>query len=128
MLPILDNLSRYFTPKPTFTFSFYDGCHECTLTLPLAAVIQTVVGPVNQKAHVAKKLACLEACKKLHQLGALNDHLLPCVEDNLDGMSTDIIEESAEGVGMCFAVYIALFNYLCMLSLNLLGLYNYNVL
>lgn len=96
--------------------------------MPLAAAIQTVVGPVNQKSHVAKKLACLEACKKLHQLGALNDHLLPCVEEHLDGVSTDIIEESAEGAGMCYAVHIALFNYLHMLSLNLLVLYNYIVL
>ncbi|KAG6498755.1 hypothetical protein ZIOFF_038477 [Zingiber officinale] len=102
---------KYYTPKPTFTFNFYSGCHECTLTLPLAAAIQTVVGPVNQKSHVAKKLACLEACKKLHQLGALDDHLLPCVEEHLDGVSTDIIEESAEGAGMCYAVHIALFSY-----------------
>lgn len=37
------------------------------------------------KTKSLKKLACLEACKKLHEVGALTDNLLP-----------DIVEEEAE--------------------------------
>lgn len=48
---------------------------ECTLILPKSCPIQTVV--VEGPAKYLKEKACLEACKKLHQIGALNDNLVP---------------------------------------------------
>ncbi|THU52369.1 hypothetical protein C4D60_Mb10t03280 [Musa balbisiana] len=92
-------LERYFTPKPIFRFTLDGGYYECTITLPPNAAIQTIVGPANQNSHVAKKLACLEACKRLHQSGALNDHLLPCVQEHLDDVKAEKTGESAKGAG-----------------------------
>ncbi|XP_024446017.1 endoribonuclease Dicer homolog 3 isoform X3 [Populus trichocarpa] len=37
--------------------------------------------PGDRNQQLAKQLVCLEACKKLHQMGALDDHLLPSVEE-----------------------------------------------
>uniref|UniRef100_A0A804L163 Dicer-like 3 n=1 Tax=Musa acuminata subsp. malaccensis TaxID=214687 RepID=A0A804L163_MUSAM len=90
---------KYFTPKPIFRFTLDGGYYECTITLPPNAAIQTIVGPANQNSHVAKKLACLEACKRLHQSGALNDHLLPCVQEHLDDVKAEKTGESAKGAG-----------------------------
>lgn len=76
--------------------------HRCKLTLPQKAAFQTIIGPDSSNARLAKKLACLEACKKLHELGALNDHLLPTgskppkKDPNLNGQSTQI---STSGAG-----------------------------
>lgn len=99
--------SRYFTPKPIFRFTLDGGYYECTITLPPNAAIQTIVGPANQNSHVAKKLACLEACKRLHQSGALNDHLLPCVQEHLDDVKAEKTGESAKGAGMHLTIHMA---------------------
>ncbi|URE47590.1 Ribonuclease III domain [Musa troglodytarum] len=90
---------KYFTPKPIFRFTLDGEYYECTITLPPNAAIQTIVGPANQNSHVAKKLACLEACKRLHQSGALNDHLLPCVQEHLNDVKAEKTGESAKGAG-----------------------------
>ncbi|GKV00034.1 hypothetical protein SLEP1_g12795 [Rubroshorea leprosula] len=67
------------TPQPTFEFSFVGGLYECRLTLPANSAFQEIVGPASKTSLLAKQLVCLEACKKLHQLGALDNHLLPSV-------------------------------------------------
>lgn len=55
----------------------------CTLLLPRSCPIKTVVVQGNKQK--LKKLACLEACKKLHQIGALTDNLVPeIVEEEKD--------------------------------------------
>lgn len=72
---------RYFSPKPIFQLSYGEGSYECRLTLPPTAAFQTIVGPSTRNSNLSKQLVCLEACKKLHQLGALNDHLLPFIEE-----------------------------------------------
>ncbi|CAL5392442.1 unnamed protein product [Camellia sinensis] len=36
---------------------------------------------ISRNSHLSKKLVCFDACKKLHQMGALNDHLLPFNEE-----------------------------------------------
>lgn len=51
--------------------------YRCKLILPPNAAFQTTIGPVARNSHVSKQLVCLDACKKLHLMGALNDHLLP---------------------------------------------------
>lgn len=72
---------RYFSPKPIFQLSYGEGSYECQLTLPPTAAFQTIVGPSTRNSNLSKQLVCLEACKKLHKMGALNDHLLPSVEE-----------------------------------------------
>ncbi|KAK7256023.1 hypothetical protein RIF29_29454 [Crotalaria pallida] len=72
---------RYFIPKPIFQLSNTGGHFECKLTLPPSAPFQTLIGPSSRNSHLAKQLVCFEACKKLHQMGALNDHLLPFSEE-----------------------------------------------
>ncbi|KAJ0977945.1 hypothetical protein J5N97_013419 [Dioscorea zingiberensis] len=90
---------KYFTPKPVFQFSVYDGYFECTLTLPPTAAFQTLLGPVGRNSHIAKQLVCLDACKKLHNLGALNDHLLPVVEELAEVEVDEKEKVSASGAG-----------------------------
>ncbi|RWR74360.1 endoribonuclease Dicer 2 isoform X1 [Cinnamomum micranthum f. kanehirae] len=71
----------YFRPSPRFVI---DKLAElCTLHLPKSCPLQpiSVRGPVG----TLKQIACLEACKKLHEIGAITDYLLPefhDVEDN----------------------------------------------
>ncbi|GER28274.1 dicer-like 2 protein [Striga asiatica] len=72
---------RYFKPNPYCDINKELG--TCTLHLPSSCPIQTITVQGNPK--FLKKLACLEACKKLHELGALTDNLIP-----------DIVEEEAE--------------------------------
>lgn len=64
---------RYFKPTPKFDINKEMGI--CTLYLPNNCPIQTVIAQGNIKT--LKQAACLEACKKLHQIGALTDNLLP---------------------------------------------------
>nr|XP_011458182.1 PREDICTED: endoribonuclease Dicer homolog 3-like [Fragaria vesca subsp. vesca] len=71
---------RYFIPRPNFHFRLFEGLYQCEITLPPNAAFQTIVGPMSRNSHSSKQLVCLEACRKLHQMGALDDHLLPLVE------------------------------------------------
>ena len=47
----------------------------CTLYLPKSCPLPSVT--VSGNAKTLKQLACLEACKKLHIIGALSDNLVP---------------------------------------------------
>lgn len=101
----LHALNRYYSPKPKFDFSCSGGMsYACTLTLPPSAPFQTLVGPICKSTLLAKQLVCLEACKKLHQLGALDDHLLPLVEKRL---GVEALEKNGpcSGAGMSVALY-----------------------
>ncbi|KAF5206205.1 Endoribonuclease dicer-like protein [Thalictrum thalictroides] len=73
----------YFTPKPKFHFTSSGGMFQCEMTLPPSAPVQRIVSPKVINMHLAKQLLCLEACRKLHESGALDDHLLPIVEEPL---------------------------------------------
>ncbi|KAF3446126.1 hypothetical protein FNV43_RR11305 [Rhamnella rubrinervis] len=72
---------KYFTPKPNFESSCLEGYYECKISLPPNAAFQTLLGPKSKTSNLSKQLVCLEACKKLHQMGALDDHLLPSVDE-----------------------------------------------
>nr|CAB3475177.1 unnamed protein product [Digitaria exilis] len=72
---------KYYTPKPKFQCTPYGDGYECTVTLPSSAMFQLLVGPRARNMQKAKQLVCLDACKRLHQLGALDDHLCPSVEE-----------------------------------------------
>ncbi|KAL0452252.1 UNVERIFIED_CONTAM: Endoribonuclease Dicer2 [Sesamum latifolium] len=71
----------YFKPYPRCTINKELG--SCTLHLPNSCPVQTIT--VQGEAKFLKQLACLEACRKLHQVGALTANLVP-----------DIVEEEAE--------------------------------
>ncbi|VAH04530.1 unnamed protein product [Triticum turgidum subsp. durum] len=75
---------RYYMPKPSFAVAIEDGSYQCTLTLPPNAAFQRIVGPLCSTSNLAKQLVSLDACKKLHQLGELNDHLLPFTEEPIE--------------------------------------------
>nr|AJA90772.1 Dicer-like 3 [Ginkgo biloba] len=74
---------KYYMPRPEFVFKSVAGeenLHNCILKLPPNAPFQEVISPPSAKLFHAKQLACLEACKRLHEIGALDDHLLPVAE------------------------------------------------
>ncbi|XP_024024528.1 endoribonuclease Dicer homolog 2 isoform X2 [Morus notabilis] len=67
----------YFKPTPRWDLN------TGTLYLPKSCPIQAVSAEGNPK--ILKQIACLEACKQLHQIGALTDNLVPDIvveEDN----------------------------------------------
>ncbi|GFP81473.1 endoribonuclease dicer homolog 3 [Phtheirospermum japonicum] len=43
----------------------------------LAGPFESAVGPLARNFHLSRQLVCLDACKKLHAMGALDDNLLP---------------------------------------------------
>ncbi|GKV45609.1 hypothetical protein SLEP1_g52673 [Rubroshorea leprosula] len=63
----------YFRPAPRFEINKEMGI--CTLHLPNSCPVKTVYVEGNIKN--LKQKACLEACKKLYEVGALTDHLVP---------------------------------------------------
>ncbi|KAL8153073.1 hypothetical protein V2J09_010833 [Rumex salicifolius] len=71
---------RYCSPKPIFKLLQSGSSYAYKLILPPNAAFQTIVGPQHRHSHISKQLVCLEACKKLHQMGALDDGLLPCID------------------------------------------------
>lgn len=92
---------RYYTPKPNFQFTSSEGLYKCKLTLPVNAAVQTIVGPPSRNSHLAKQLVCLEACKQLHQMGALDDHLTPSIEEPSENACVSKGKDSGAGAGIC---------------------------
>ncbi|CAI9755614.1 unnamed protein product [Fraxinus pennsylvanica] len=74
--------------KPTFECFQEGSFYRCKLVLPPGAPFQTITGPESRSRHLSKQLVCLDACKKLHMMGALNDHLLPVNEEPPQNDST----------------------------------------
>ena len=54
-----------------------NGDDKWILKLPPNAPVRELIAPPNVEPALAKKLLCLEACKQLHQIGALDEHLQP---------------------------------------------------
>ncbi|KAK8291997.1 hypothetical protein V6Z11_D06G092800 [Gossypium hirsutum] len=90
---------KYYTPKPNFQFTSSEGLYKCKLTLPVNAAVQTIVGPPSRNSHLAKQLVCLEACKQLHQMGALDDHLTPSIEEPSENACISKGKDSGAGAG-----------------------------
>ncbi|XP_052885493.1 endoribonuclease Dicer homolog 3a isoform X3 [Gossypium arboreum] len=90
---------KYYTPKPNFQFMSSEGLYKCKLTLPVNAAVQTIVGPPSRNSHLAKQLVCLEACKQLHQMGALDDHLTPSIEEPSENACVSKGKDSGAGAG-----------------------------
>lgn len=80
--------------------------------LPPNAAFQIIVGPSGKDARLAKNLVCLEACKKLHQMGALNEHLVPFVEDPPEANHITKNKESSSGAGInVLLIVVFIFSY-----------------
>ncbi|XP_020236555.1 endoribonuclease Dicer homolog 3a isoform X2 [Cajanus cajan] len=90
---------KYSCAKPSFEFMPVEGGYKCTLILPPNAAIQAVTGSPGKDIRLARCLACFEACKKLHQIGALNDHLVPFTEDPSDDDHIVQNKDSSSGAG-----------------------------
>jgi endoribonuclease Dicer len=65
--------SSYFKPAPRWDEK------TRTLHLPKSCPLQNVVVEENINSKIMKQTACLKACKKLHEMGALTDNLVPDV-------------------------------------------------
>ncbi|KAL7582994.1 endoribonuclease Dicer homolog 2-like [Lactuca sativa] len=81
----------YFKPYPRFVIDKETG--TCDIYFPKSSPLPhvQVVGPTK----MLKQLACLEACKKLHSMGALTDNLVP---DTLEKEADDEQEAGFEYV------------------------------
>ncbi|XP_057810425.1 endoribonuclease Dicer homolog 3a-like [Salvia miltiorrhiza] len=81
-------LDKSFSPKPNFEISTEGNLYRCKMTLPPNASFQTIIGPAARSPNVSKQLVCLDACKKLHLMGALDDRLLPSKQGSAQKDST----------------------------------------
>ena len=63
--------SSYFKPAPR-----WDNMTR-TLHLPMNCPLPEVVVQRDVDPKILKQIACLEACKQLHEIGALMDNLVP---------------------------------------------------
>lgn len=61
---------------PEFSYSEGGWGVKCTVKLPTDALIQTAEGHPMPSQTDAKRVACLAACKRLYEAGALTDFLL----------------------------------------------------
>ncbi|CAM0884261.1 unnamed protein product [Alopecurus aequalis] len=91
---------KYNTTKPSFEFIDHGDGFVCTLTLPSSHVLSPLESPKARSKKKAKQLVCLDACKRLHQLGVLDDFLCPSVEKPPPGISIKTtLHSSSDGVG-----------------------------
>ncbi|GAB4861487.1 Dicer-like protein 1 [Ancistrocladus abbreviatus] len=68
--------------------------YSCKLQLPCNAPFEKLEGPVCSSMRLAQQAVCLAACKKLHEMGAFTDMLLP---DKGSGEEGDKVERIDEG-------------------------------
>ncbi|KAK9075164.1 hypothetical protein SSX86_003484 [Deinandra increscens subsp. villosa] len=79
----------YFKPYPRFQIDKESG--TCSVYFPKSCPLPSV--HVSGNGKMLKQLACLEACKQLHMIGALTDNLVP---DTLDKAVIDTEEIAFE--------------------------------
>ncbi|XP_015169591.1 endoribonuclease Dicer homolog 2-like isoform X2 [Solanum tuberosum] len=77
----------YFKPNPRCVIDKETG--TCTLQLPKSCPLQRIIS-VQGNNKISKQLACLDACKELHRMGALTDNLVP------DIMEEETINKESE--------------------------------
>ncbi|KAG0553607.1 hypothetical protein KC19_12G024900 [Ceratodon purpureus] len=92
---------KYYTPKPEFLVREVDSQYRCVLKLPHPSPISEVQGEVQSTFLLAKQATALEACRKLHKEGALNDNLVPSFDYELDDEEAKKISKlgNASGLG-----------------------------
>lgn len=67
---------------------------SCRLQLPCNAPFEELKGPVCSSMRIAQQAVCLLACKKLHEMGAFTDMLLP---DKGSGWKDEKADQNVEG-------------------------------
>ena len=82
---------------PEFGYSTGSWGVKCTVTLPTDALVQMVEGRPTSSPADAKRIACLLACQRLYEAGALTDLLLLKSDENeyLLDTNTTIAPESS---------------------------------
>lgn len=68
--------------------------YSCKLQLPCNAPFEKLEGPICSSMRLAQQAVCLAACKKLHEMGAFTDMLLP---DKGSGEEGEKLDENAVG-------------------------------
>uniref|UniRef100_A0A0E0K826 Endoribonuclease Dicer homolog 1 n=1 Tax=Oryza punctata TaxID=4537 RepID=A0A0E0K826_ORYPU len=73
---------RYSILHPEFIMQKYEKPggsveYSCKLQLPCNAPFEKLEGPICSSIRLAQQAVCLAACKKLHEMGAFTDTLLP---------------------------------------------------
>nr|XP_043616152.1 endoribonuclease Dicer homolog 2-like [Erigeron canadensis] len=72
----------YFKPYPSFITDKESG--TCTILFPKSCPLPRVCIESKGKSKMLKRIACLEACKQLHKMGALTDNLVPDTVEEAD--------------------------------------------
>ncbi|KAH7414675.1 hypothetical protein KP509_14G005300 [Ceratopteris richardii] len=74
---------KFYKPHPEFVHDIVDGDDTsciCKLILPRNGPFHELIGPPRRSRTLAKQSVCLEACKLLHSMGQLTDHLIPVID------------------------------------------------
>ncbi|KAJ4728000.1 Endoribonuclease Dicer-like protein [Melia azedarach] len=90
---------RYSILRPEFIMEKHEKPggpteYSCKLQLPCNAPFEKLEGPVCSSMRLAQQAVCLAACKKLHEMGAFTDMLLP---DKGSGEQQEKADQSDEG-------------------------------
>nr|XP_043612306.1 endoribonuclease Dicer homolog 1 [Erigeron canadensis] len=90
---------RYSILRPEFIMERHEKPegpteYSCRLQLPCNAPFERLEGPVCSSMRLAQQAVCLAACKKLHEMGAFTDMLLP---DKGSGGEGEKADENDEG-------------------------------
>ncbi|CAL9213382.1 unnamed protein product [Arabidopsis halleri] len=90
---------RYAILRPEFSMEKHEkpGGHteySCRLQLPCNAPFEILEGPVCSSMRLAQQAVCLAACRKLHEMGAFTDMLLP---DKGSGQDAEKVDQDDEG-------------------------------
>ncbi|XP_058753395.1 endoribonuclease Dicer homolog 1-like [Vicia villosa] len=90
---------RYSILRPEFIMEKHENSggpteYSCRLQLPCNAPFENLEGPICSSMRLAQQAVCLAACKKLHEMGAFTDMLLP---DKGSGGEKEKAEQNDEG-------------------------------
>ncbi|KAI9180947.1 hypothetical protein LWI28_009608 [Acer negundo] len=90
---------RYSILRPEFIMEKHEkpngpAEYSCKLQLPCNAPFEKLEGPVCSSMRLAQQAVCLAACKKLHEMGAFTDMLLP---DKGSGEQQEKVDQNDEG-------------------------------
>ncbi|KAJ1390790.1 Ribonuclease III domain [Sesbania bispinosa] len=90
---------RYSILRPEFIMEKHEKPggpteYSCKLQLPCNAPFENLEGPICSSMRLAQQAVCLAACKKLHEMGAFTDMLLP---DKGSGGEREKAEQNDEG-------------------------------
>lgn len=90
---------RYSILRPEFIMERHEKPggpteYSCKLQLPCNAPFEKLEGPVCSSMRLAQQAVCLAACKKLHEMGAFTDMLLP---DKGSGEEGEKVDQNDEG-------------------------------